>query len=282
MEILELELLYLYLYSFHTFHIISHFTTIHPLSVAAHQSSKTWRSTSTMNFVVVAVAIAIVSVSVSSVSASPYFSEWEEVDIDFATLKAPASPTDVFNFTANGNMNNPYQVRVTDVTLDNRTLLQFDSAVGVSAANAANRTGTVLQIEVIDGFKQIYEGFSPGKELKVVEVVVAPGFGRDVQVRFNPNGATFNVTSTRSEFDMNVDTDNVTLTAPMGEPVVLQRMKVLKEVRFLTPRYKHSSYIDEGEYIGIIVGSVIGAILFVAIVVGVAIFIVRRRRAVIS
>jgi hypothetical protein len=235
-----------------------------------------------MNFVVVVIAFAFLFFF--SVSASPYYSRPEQVDIDFAALQAPASPTDRFNFTLNGNMSNVYVVRVTDVTPDNRTRLQFDNAVGISAANAANRTGTVLLIEVIDmvndGMKR--DGFSPIEEFFVAEIAVAPAFGRDVLVRFNPHWSTFNLTSTRSMFDPNRRAMNVTFNAPLGQPVVLASMKVVKKVWvYIQPDY-NKRYRDEAEYIGIIVGSVIGAILFVVIIVGVAIFIVRRRAAAVT
>jgi hypothetical protein len=174
-------------------------------------------------------------------------------------------------------LSNPSEVIVTDVTPDNRTLLQFDGAVGVSAANAANRTGTILQIQVIDRFEQIL--YSDIQRFYVAEIVVAPGFGSDVQVHFNRQ-STSNITSTRSIYPTPIrgpPSWNVTLNAPSRQPVVISSMTVIKGVWFSDQR--DNNYRGKPIGFGFIVACVFGGIVFVAVVVGVVIFIVRRRRA---
>lgn len=237
----------------------------------------------------IAVALLFFLIHVYNSKASPYIPVEENVDVDFSMVSAAIIPhgNDTFECFVRGAKGGNYSVRVTDVTGDNRTELRFEldqkqRLVGVGAALASTRTGgTILEFRVVLDPSQLQ--FPDGGNTFVLrELTVAPGFGGDVQIRF-PNGAKpIQINDTRSELSSGkflLFQDQVfAVAAPPSQSVVVTGFRVVSSSLVIDPNYESYRYDPLQELVPVIAGSVVAALVCIALVVCLVLFFVRRSK----
>jgi hypothetical protein len=120
-----------------------------------------------------------------------------------------------------------------------------------------------------------------GNSFVLRELTVAPGFGGDVQIRF-PNGAKpIQINDTRSDLSISkflLFHDQVfAVAAPPSQSVVVTGFRVVSSSFVIDPNLEYK-YDPLQELVPVIAGSVVAALVCIALVVCLVLFFVHRSK----
>jgi hypothetical protein len=192
------------------------------------------------------------------------------------------------SFFVRGVGGSNFSVRVTDATADNRTKLEFPvdgtRISGIAAADPTGRNGTSLAFEVAlisnaNGNSDVFD--VQAETFTLIELTVAAGFGRDVQIRTSSDSVRpIHINSTRSDLSdaSQIRGSSFTVFAPRAESVTVSAFRVRAYSFIKNPDYAGNGYYGDEATVAIIAGSVVGALVLVALIVGAIVFFVHRSR----